>query len=51
MSEGMAERESPGEAGLGRTMYLKTLWTIGGVFSRRRRLLSEADTQTTCKQV
>ena len=38
MSEGMAERESPGEAGLGRTMYLKTRWT------KRSRLFGSKET-------
>ena len=38
MSEGMAERESPGEAGLGRTMYLKTSWT------KRSRLFGSKET-------
>ena len=45
------ERDRRGEAGLGRTMYLKTSGQKGAVFSGRRRLLSEAGTRTTCKQV
>ena len=38
MCEGMAERDRPGEAGLGRSMYLKTLWT------KRSRLFASKET-------
>ena len=51
MSEGIAERESPGKQGRAAPCTLRRSGQKGAVFSGRRRLLSEAGTQTTCKQV